>query len=604
LTHCEATARSDQSTMMHAASRTAWSIRSAHACPRWRSSSLPDVEAFLRLSGKLALLLVGLLGPAIVFSIYLSLCLWQIDSPFIPVSSAAVLNRAVECDQPCLTQRAEAEGTPKSSSGLGPALLLEEDVSTFAELIHELRGRYVVFHDDALVFCQTRDKHPCDADPAGRWRADQRVWVVNDGREGDESRVDACPALEKVKWHGRLPSDFITSAWVDQNCTYFTRSSKRSLRITGPQLQLFAGPRDYWFLVIFVALLVFNRFFLDVNITSPHGFYRDRLSKAFLFRIGENDRIEQNDTLKLTGLNSDGTTAPYHLINVALNLQASKAPDLRGRMCDFFIFSRRFTGSDRTSYASTKEMEKYDRHLNLGTAMAISGAAAAPNMGATTKRSLVSIMTLLNLRLGYWLPNPREVERSSRFKQLRLGGAQPTLIWKEALGLLDEEGSYVNVSDGGHIENLAIYPLLKRCCKFIVAVDGGEDAGMTFGSLVTLMRYARIDMGVEIDVDLDGLRKDADGLSKEHWALGTIRYSGGETGHLLYIKLSVNDDEPEYVRAYRAENEDYPHESTADQFFTEDQFEAYRALGEHVCEGMLSDVDRLGGFRSLSGAHV
>ncbi|MEQ8958131.1 MAG: hypothetical protein RLP02_09445, partial [Coleofasciculus sp. C2-GNP5-27] len=149
---------------------------------------------------------------------------------------------------------------------------------------------------------------------------------------------------------------------------------------------------------------------LDINVTSPHGFYRDRLSKAFLFRARDSD-ILANDNIKLQHLNAAGTAAPYHILNAALNMQGSNEVDLRGRMSDFFIFSKRYIGSDRTGYVDTREIERFDHHLNLGTACAISAAAAAPNMGTITNRSMIFILTVLNIRLGYWLPNPKVVKR-------------------------------------------------------------------------------------------------------------------------------------------------------------------------------------------------
>jgi hypothetical protein len=383
------------------------------------------------------------------------------------------------------------------------------------------------------------------------------------------------------------------------DCDYIIRGSREYLRIEGSHLGLFDGISDWAFLSILLFFFLFNRFFLDVNITSPHGFYRDRLSRVFLFSEDEDGELIPNDKQSLSGLNQPGTAAPYHIINVALNLQGSKDPDLRGRNADFFFFSKLYTGSDRTGYARTEELEQYDRHLNLGTAMAISGAAAAPNMGTTNNKSLVFIMTMLNIRLGYWLPNPERVKRKYWFKKYDLSGAKPTMVWKESIGALDAQGSHVNLSDGGHIENLAMYPLLKRRCKFIIAIDGEADPDMRFNGLVTIMRFARIDMGVSIDIDLDKIRKNSEGYSQQRWALGTIRYDDDELGHLLYVKLSVRGDEPEYVRAYRAQNPDYPHESTADQFFSEAQFEAYRALGQDICEGMLGDVQKLGGFANL-----
>ena len=181
----------------------------------------------------------------------------------------------------------------------------------------------------------------------------------------------------------------------------------------------------------------------------------------------------------------------------------------------------------------------------------------------------------------------------------RLGlhrGPGPKYVLKEAIGHVDARGKYVNVSDGGHIENLGIYELLRRRCKFIIAVDGEADPHMIFGSLVKLQLYARLDMGIEIELDLDPIRNDAKGLSTQHWIIGKIRYAEDEVGQLLYIKSSVTGDEYEYVRAYRAKHPAFPHESTADQFFTEDQFEAYRALGYQIGDQLVANDQALGKF--------
>jgi len=245
----------------------------------------------------------------------------------------------------------------------------------------------------------------------------------------------------------------------------------------------------------------------------------------------------------------------------------------------------------------TEQMEQYDRNLDLGTAMAISGAAASPNMGVTTVKPLVFIMTLLNIRLGYWLPNPRTVSDASWLTRLGLHrGPGPKHVLKEAIGHVDARGKFVNVSDGGHIENLGIYELLRRRCKLIIAVDGEADPNMIFNSLVKLQLYARLDMGIEIELDLDSIRSDAKGLSKQQWVSGKIRYGDNEVGRLLYIKSSVTGDEYEYVRAYRAKNPAFPHEPTSDQFFSEAQFEAYRALGYQIGDQLLANDQTFGKF--------
>ncbi len=214
---------------------------------------------------------------------------------------------------------------------------------------------------------------------------------------------------------------------------------------------------------------------------------------------------------------------------------------MRGRNADFFVFSKCFTGSERMGFCETALMEKQHQHLNLGTAMAISGAAAAPNMGVTTVRSLMFIMTLLNIRLGYWLPSPAIFKGSSwrerMYRRFFLRGAGSRYLWKEALGKVDEKRAFVNVSDGGHLENLGVYELLRRRCKLIIAVDGEADPALSFGSLVRLVRYARIDMGIEIDIDLTEIRLTEQKQSRKHWTLATIDYGEQQTGLDLYQVL-------------------------------------------------------------------
>jgi hypothetical protein len=215
-------------------------------------------------------------------------------------------------------------------------------------------------------------------------------------------------------------------------------------------------------------------------------------------------------------------------------------------------------------------------------------------MGAMTMKQFVFIMTLLNVRLGYWTPNPLKINRAQKLSRWRWPGVGPRYLLKEAFGNLNAKKSYVNLSDGGHIENLAMYQLLKRRCKLIIAVDAEADVDFGFNGLVTLIRYAAIDMGITIDIDLNEIRNRDEGLSKSHWALGTIEYGQGqdgkkEIGHLLYIKSSLTGDENEYIKAYHQKDPTFPDQTTADQFFDETQFKCYRALGEHIALGALSD---------------
>jgi hypothetical protein len=344
------------------------------------------------------------------------------------------------------------------------------------------------------------------------------------------------------------------------------------------------GAVNPWIIVGIGTLVYF--FLLDINFTSPHRLYRNKLAEAYLIRPAMNPPREKPFdnavSVRLSELGAAAKRAPYHLINCALNVPGSTDPRMQGRLADFFLFSPRYCGSPLTGYEKTEQWEKADAHLDLGTAMAISGAAAAPQMGLGTMKRFSFWLALLNVRLGYWARKPGK-------KALLFGGA-PGLwfLLKEMLGTMNEKSAWLNLSDGGHIENLGVYELLRRRCKYIVAIDGEQDAKMTFHALTTLQRLAFIDLGITIDVDLDDLRLNDRGLSRSHFRFCRIRYPRDERGseevcgYLLYLKLSLTGNEGEFIRRYRLDEPIFPHHSTADQFFSETQFEAYRSLGEHV----------------------
>ena len=134
---------------------------------------------------------------------------------------------------------------------------------------------------------------------------------------------------------------------------------------------------------------------------------------------------------------------------------------------------------------------------------------------------------------------------------------------------------------------------------------------MTFEGLGGAIRKCRADFGVEIDLRPDPIRLGANGMSTVHCVVGLITYPEDETGHattfsgepidlcrggrargwILYLKSSVTGDEPADVLQYRSANPAFPQQTTADQFFTESQFESYRRLGLHIARTALEGVD-------------
>ena len=214
-----------------------------------------------------------------------------------------------------------------------------------------------------------------------------------------------------VPWWRRYPGlQYLTTRQLDELTIRY--GLIRHHLVVIPELSVLRG-RTEWFMYIGAALLwLFNYLFINVNGISLHPFYRDRLSRTFLIR-GGNVGVESADLLRLSQLGGEASTAPYHLVNTALNLQGCRDPQLRQRKTVPFLLSQRFCGSAYTGYCETERMEELDPNLNLGTAMAISAAAAGPLMGALTIRSLSFILAILNVRLAYWLPNPRRAGRAT-----------------------------------------------------------------------------------------------------------------------------------------------------------------------------------------------
>jgi hypothetical protein len=261
---------------------------------------------------------------------------------------------------------------------------------------------------------------------------------------------------------------------------------------------------------------------------------------------------------------------------------------LRERRSDFFLFSKHCCGAPSIGYRETSQWRAGRRPIDLGTAMAISGAAASPHMGLGSIPSLSALLTFVNVRLGYWIRQPgTRGFRSPGF----------SCLIREMFGIfISEEQDWINLSDGGHIENMGIYELLRRRCTFIISVDGESDPESTFHGHLTLIRHAQIDFGVRIEPDLTDLRPDlTTRFSQSHTMMCRVIYppmgdQPAGVGLLLYLKLSVTGNELETIKRYRLLRPDFPHQTTLDQFFDEEQFEVYRQLGVHVAEGLFASA--------------
>ncbi len=311
---------------------------------------------------------------------------------------------------------------------------------------------------------------------------------------------------------------------------------------------------------------------IDINSNSFHNIYRTRLSRTYLIKRDKNGKITSNQSLLLRDLHRY-CNGPYQLISSTLNVPGSNNPDLKGRGADLFIFSKYYCGSESTGYRRT---DSYNQGtIELGKAMAISGAAASPEKGSRTNPISAFLMTLFNIRLNVWMRNP------NCRHQWSISPLWPPYLLKELFRSSTEEDTFVNLSDGGHHENLGIYPLLKRHCKVIIATDASLDPNYQMFRMAVLQHKARIDLGINIQMNLEELRPcPTTGYSKKYFTKGIINYPDGSEGTLFYISTTLLGNEPEDLLVYQRMHPDFPDETTADQFFNEYQFESYRKLGE------------------------
>jgi hypothetical protein len=416
-----------------------------------------------------------------------------------------------------------------------------------------------------------------------------------------------------------------------------------------------------------IAIFLLFGWRVDVNEFSMNAFYRNRLTRCYLGATnGERDPnpltgFDDRDTrgLQISSLQpKEGYSGPLPIINTTLNLTFGEDLAWQERKAASFFFSPIFSGytvgwtsgkaerklsSDRSHVKRTpKETLSFngfvptstyytgDGGINIATAVAISGAAASPNWGYHTNPATAFLMTLFNVRLGWWIYNPRRSRLagllpccavgqqpewpSPRFALLSLG--------RELLGMANDTSKYVYLSDGGHFDNMGLYELVRRRCYRIVICDAEADEKYMFEGLGNAIRKCRIDFGVEIDLkSIVNLReKIQSGNCKAHFVTGTIRYpetpDGSDTlGKILYIKSSLTgnaqfepdpkvtppkyeslDPEPPDIFNYKLQHWSFPHDTTANQWFTESQFESYRRLGQHVAE----EVQRCQGWRDFS----
>jgi hypothetical protein len=341
--------------------------------------------------------------------------------------------------------------------------------------------------------------------------------------------------------------------------------------------------KSAWFMG-WVGLSLLLALVCDINAVSMHSYYRSRLAEAFLPPVSETTPpagTEHALAFRLTDVKPQ-SGGPFQIINTTLNTSSSTDTKRRARNGENMILTPLYCGSSATGWRCTSSWLRGE--LTLSTAFAVSGAAVDPDTYATRSRPVSFLMTLLNMRLGIWVRNPRQEPRRWRFP------AWYQLMLREMLGVgLTEKDSRIHLADGGHFENLGLYELLRRRCRYILVSDAGADPDVTLADLGQAVQRARADLGADVDLCADALAHKGDSLRERVHLVGSVSYADGSRGEILYLKALMRTRLGADVYGYWRSNPDFPNQPTSNQFYGELQFDSYRELGHELMNGVLTD---------------
>lgn len=341
------------------------------------------------------------------------------------------------------------------------------------------------------------------------------------------------------------------------------------------------------------AIILLTAFFFDPARVGMHEFYRTRIARCYLGASnpdkprtgtgaqGNRHIIERvHDDLFLKDLRG---VQPVHLICTAANdISGDCLASLYRGARSAVLSAAGITLGDKT--ASLDD-------LRVSSALTASAAAFNSQMGRISMDlgpAVTFLMSALNLRLGLWVPHPDYPWRGRYWLPGRF-------FLLELFGRSRANARHLHLSDGNHFENFGLYELIRRHVRYIIVSDCGADPELAFDDLANVLRRVREDFGVEVEIDISTLRPGADGLARQHAAVGTIHYNGltgMDKGTIIFFKSTLTGDEPPDVLQYRTRNRTFPHETTGDQFYDEAQWESYRRLGEHAARTVLGFFEK------------
>jgi hypothetical protein len=373
-----------------------------------------------------------------------------------------------------------------------------------------------------------------------------------------------------------------------------------------------------------------------INLSTLQFVYGERLSRAYLgasngLRFSPDVPPEtrarwrsvaepvREDSITYETYYGADVLAPVHIINVTVNQTTDAAEQIVQRDRKGLPLAITPNGflidGARYLLKASEDRSEVGVPLSIGQWVSLSGAAFSTGLGKQTSLGMSLLLGLANVRLGRWWPSGaarvpsglRSTWASTFTTQVYLGYELTAKFYG-----LRREWQYL--SDGGHFENTAAYELLRpeRALKLIVVCDDGCDPAYQFGDLGNLVRMARIDHGLEIELDREVAAGelgevfatpeqlalpagDSNKCALLYWVYPTGIGDAAERtplAALIVLKPKLVCDAPLDLKEYAATHPKFPQEPTIDQFFDEAQWESYRKLGLAIAEAVFAPAGR------------
>jgi hypothetical protein len=353
-------------------------------------------------------------------------------------------------------------------------------------------------------------------------------------------------------------------------------------------LALWKGPPQVQVVFGLILILLSLLFFWVIRVSgfSLHHFHKTQTIRNYLEPAGINIKERKTDVDgPLNALtNKWQYDGPYPLFGASLDVVDTSKMLLRQPRTVPFLLSPLFSGFDlsRSRDADAEVSTAYRPSMKFGGGISLADAItiAQPFRDQSLRppsAPAAMLWTIFSMREGRFIGNPVRPDKWNKRGPL----IEPIYALREGYGEFASEAAFVRPSPGRDFDNLSIYQLVKRRCRFILACDATHDPDFSFNDLGETIRRCRTELGVEIEMDLGPLGRTT------HCQIARIRYSADETGFIIYIKPSLTGNEPADLIQYAKSHPEFPAARTRSNTFAESDFESYRRLGEHIVDSLV-----------------